>query len=62
LYDLLAAVQDAIEPGEEDMVVPIVAHLLRAGHARFLRDGDRELLWHDQGLACREEEEHCVLA
>ena len=37
LYDLIAAVDEAIEPGEEDVVTPIVAHVLRAGHAHFLR-------------------------
>jgi hypothetical protein len=35
LYDLIAAVNDAIEPGEEDCVAPIVAHLLRAGRRPF---------------------------
>ena len=40
LYDLIAAVNEAIAPGEEDLVAPIVAHLLRAGRARLLRDGD----------------------
>lgn len=31
LYDLIAAVDDAIAPGEEDVVAPMVAHVLRAG-------------------------------
>jgi hypothetical protein len=42
LYDLIAAVSEAIEPGEEDRVVPIVRHVLRAGRGRFLRDVDME--------------------
>lgn len=44
LYDLIAAVNEVIEPGEEDCVVPIVAHLLRTGQARFLRDVKVEML------------------
>jgi hypothetical protein len=52
LYDLIAAVQDAIAPGEEASVTPIVAHLLRAGHARFLRDVDVDMLWTDEAPAC----------
>lgn len=45
LYDLIAAVQDAVAPGEEASVTPIVVHLLHAGHARFLRDVDVDMLW-----------------
>lgn len=45
LYDLVAAVNDAIAPGEEACVTPIVAHLLRAGQARFLRHVEVERLW-----------------
>jgi hypothetical protein len=40
-YDLIAAVDAKIEPGEEDAVAPIVAHLLRAGHAQFLAPSAR---------------------
>src|SRR5713101_1139203 len=40
LYDLMAVVEAAVEPGEEACVAPIVAHLLRAGHAQCLRGGD----------------------
>ena len=61
LYDLIAAVNDAVEPGEEDVVAPIVAHLLRAGRAHFLRDVDVDMLWDDQVPACLEEEDSCVL-
>jgi hypothetical protein len=61
LYDLIAAVDEAIEPGEEDVVTPIVAHVLGAGHAHFLRDVDVEILWEDQAPACLEAEESCVL-
>jgi hypothetical protein len=61
LYDLIAAVGDAVEPGEEDLVAPIVAHVLRAGRAHFLRDVDVEMLWDDQAPACLEAEESCVL-
>ena len=62
LYDLIAAVDEAIEPGEEDLVAPIVAHVLRAGRVHFLRDVDVEMFWDDQGTACLEAEESCVLA
>lgn len=48
LYDLIAAVDAEIEPGEEDTVAPLVAHLLRAGHAQFLRNIDGARLWTDQ--------------
>jgi len=51
LYDLIAAVNDTSEPGEEASVVPIVAHLLRAGRARFLRDVEAEMLWAEDALA-----------
>jgi len=62
LYDLIAAVGDAIEPGEEDCVAPIVTHLLHAGRAHFLRDVDVKMLWDDQAPACLEAEESCVPA
>lgn len=35
LYDFIAAVQDAIEPGEEALVVPIVTRVLRAAGATW---------------------------
>ena len=60
LYDLIAAVGDAIEPGEEYCVAPIVAHLLHAGRAQFLRDVDVEILWDDQAPAFLEAEESCM--
>ena len=44
LYDLIAAFNDAVEPGDEAYVTPIVADLLHAGHARWLRDVDVEML------------------
>ncbi len=31
LYDLVAAIQTAIKPGEEDLVVPLVVRILDAG-------------------------------
>ena len=60
LYDLIAAVDVAVEPGEEACVAPIVAHLLHAGHARFLREVDVELLCTDLAPACLQAEELCV--
>ncbi len=61
LYDLIAAVNEAIAPGEEDFVAPIVAHLLRAGRARLLRDGDVDIRWDAQAPACLPAEQSCVL-
>jgi hypothetical protein len=60
LYDLIAAVGDAIEPGEETCVAPIVAHLLRAGHAHFLREVDVEMPWDDRAAMCLDAEACCV--
>lgn len=38
LYDLVAAIQAAVEPDQEELVVPIVSHMLHAGHVTFLRN------------------------
>jgi hypothetical protein len=62
LYDLIAAVDAAISPGEEDLVAPIVVDLLRAGHAHFVSHVARELLWDDQAPTCLHAEERCVSA
>jgi len=37
LYDLMAALQVEVEPGEEALVVAIVAHLLRSGRVKHLK-------------------------
>lgn len=44
LYDLIAALNDAIAPSDEACVAPLVADLLHAGRARWLRDVDVETL------------------
>lgn len=44
LYDLIAVLNDAIAPGDEAYVTPIVTDMLRVGHARWLRDVDVEML------------------
>jgi hypothetical protein len=62
LYDLIAAVDAEVEPGEEACVAPLVAHLLRAGHAQFLREVDVELLCTDLVPACPQTEVLCVPA
>jgi hypothetical protein len=64
LYDLIATLNDAIEPGEEAYVTPIVAHLLRAGHARWLRDVNVEMLWTESepAPACLSAQACCVPA
>lgn len=62
LYDLIAAINEAIEPGEEGWVTPVVTHLLRAGHAHFLRDVDEEMLRAEPAPACLPAEELCVTA
>ncbi len=33
LYDLIAAVQDSVNPDEEELVVPTVVHMLLVGRA-----------------------------
>jgi hypothetical protein len=37
LYDLMSALQDEIEPGEEDLVVRAIVHLLHTGRITFRR-------------------------
>jgi hypothetical protein len=41
LYDLITALHESIEPGEEDLVTAAVVHLLHAGHVKFLVNGQR---------------------
>jgi hypothetical protein len=60
LYDLIGAVNAEVEPGEEACVAPIVAHLLRAGHAQFLRAVDMERLCTALAPACLQAEELSV--
>ena len=36
LYDLVAAVQTAVEPEADELVVATVVHMLRASHITFL--------------------------
>jgi hypothetical protein len=62
LYDLIAAVDAEVEPGEEACVAPIVAHLLRAGHAQFHREVDVERLCAALAPPCLQAEERCVPA
>lgn len=38
LFDLIEAVHESVEAGEEELVTPIVVHLLRSSKATFLRD------------------------
>lgn len=38
LYDLISALQDTVEPGEETYIVPIITQWLRSGRLRFDRD------------------------
>jgi hypothetical protein len=62
VYDLIAAVDAEVEPGEEACVAPIVAHLLRAGHAQFHRAVDVERLCAALAPTCLQAEELCVPA
>jgi hypothetical protein len=39
LYDLIAALQEVVEPGEEELVVATVVSLLRAGRIRRVVGG-----------------------
>ena len=36
LYDLITALHESIEPGEEDLVPAAVVHLVNAGHVKCL--------------------------
>ena len=36
LYDLIAALQDVVQPGEDALVVPTMVHLLRTGRITWL--------------------------
>jgi hypothetical protein len=36
LYDLITALHESIEPGEEDLVTAAVVHLVNAGHVKGL--------------------------
>jgi len=36
LYDLITALHESSEPGEEDLVTAAVVHLLNTGHVKFL--------------------------
>ena len=40
LYDLMSAMHDVAEPGDEALVVPSVLHLLRTGRIAFLQAVD----------------------
>jgi hypothetical protein len=52
LYDLMIAMQDEIDPGEEGLVVVSVMRLLRSGRITFLRAPGE--------LDCVESEPECV--
>lgn len=41
-YDLITALHESIEPGEEDLVTAAVVQLLNAGHVKFLVTGPEE--------------------
>ena len=40
LYDLMSAMHDVAESGDEALVVPSVLYMLRSGRIAFLRDPD----------------------
>jgi hypothetical protein len=42
LYDLIAALNEVVEAGEETLVTAAVVHLLNSGRARFA--GDHRLI------------------
>ena len=45
LYDLIAALNEQVEPWEEDVVIAAVAHLCNTGNLHFLRvPGDCEVV------------------
>ena len=46
LGELIEAIEEEVEPEEEDLLAEIVLHLLETGRIRFLNSrGDLELLW-----------------
>lgn len=48
LYDLIATVEDEVRPADDVWIAPLVRHVLRAGHAHFLRDlTAHDLAWDD---------------
>ncbi len=38
LYEIISAVQESLEPGDEALLVPTVMRILRSNHAVFMRD------------------------
>ena len=36
LYDLISALSDELDSEEEDLILPIVVHLLNSGRIRFI--------------------------
>ena len=38
LFDLIAAMQDIAQPGDEALIAPTVAHWIRSGRITFQRD------------------------
>ena len=54
-YDLIAALHESIEPGEEDLVTTAVVHLVNAGHVKFLERPLRgvESKWSVPRINCR---------
>ena len=40
-YDLITALHESIEPGEEDLVTAAVVYLVNAGHVKFLERPQR---------------------
>ena len=53
-YDLITALHESIEPGEEDLVTAAVVHLLNAGHVKFLVTGPEE------GHVCMSKLSRCI--
>jgi hypothetical protein len=39
LYDLIEAIGTEVEPGEDDLIIATVVHLLNSGRVKFTGDG-----------------------
>jgi hypothetical protein len=46
LYDLIEAISDEVEPGEDDLIIATVVHLLNSGRVKFTGD------WRNARVVC----------
>jgi hypothetical protein len=46
LYELVEAISDEVEPGEDDLIIATVVHLLNSGRVKFTGD------WRNARIIC----------